>query len=361
MKSLLKTTSMKTQASRLIRLTMAAVTLAAFLAASLSLQAAKPGSGGGGGGGSPTGTIYFYSPPYYGDGLYYSMKADGTQKTPLGLTGNNASPSLLTHGGKRWFLQKLPVSGVDMLGNPRAENFAVREDGVIAVQLTDDPTMHINLDWTPVETASDAIVAGLGRRWNADGTPDVASMGVYVATLHFDAAGNVLGFDGTPEFLVSIGVVDPDGTGHLWWDGYSVSFSPDMSRLVAGHYYTTNGLRIVDVTTGDQTPLISGQAHSPAWSPDGTKIAFAINPTDFPGRIDVVSPDGTGRITVFKARWGYEYLSKPSWSPDSAYIAFQFSVLASWTDEVYRVPVGGGKAVNLTGDISIRALLMGWR
>jgi hypothetical protein len=294
------------------------------------------------------------------------MKGDGTQKSPLGITGT-ASPSRVTHGGNRWFLQKLPVGGVDILGNPRAENFAVREDGAVAVQLTDDPTIHINPDWTPIETAGEAIVAGLGRRWNVDGTPDVTSMGVYVATLRFDADGNVLGLDAPPAFLVSIGVVDPDGTGYLTWDGYGPSFAPDMSRLVVGHYQGGIGLRMIDVATGVETPLVSGWAEQPAWSPDGAKIAFAV-PADFSGRralpprIDVISANGTGRATAFTGSFN-QTLYRPTWSPDSAYLAFRVFSMATypWTDDVYRVSASGGKAINLTEDFSPRAFLMGWR
>ncbi len=51
---------------------------------------------------------------------------------------------------------------------------------------------------------------------------------------------------------------------------------------------------------------------SPAWSPDGTRIAFVAE-----GEITVINADGTGRSGT--GRFG----SEPSWSPDGSRIAFR--------------------------------------
>lgn len=360
MKPQIQTTLMKTQATRLIRSALATATLAAVLITSLSLHAAKPGGGGGGGGSSPSGTIYFYTLPGGESQPAYSMKPDGSQKTALGVEAGTVST--LAHGGKRWFLQRRLVPGEHVVpGYARSEMFAVREDGALTVQLTDDAAASIYLEWTPAETSTDAIIAGVGQRWNLDGTPDLASIGVYSATLRFDADGNVIGLDAPPSFLVSIGIAahEFDGTPvPNTWTG--VSFSPDMTKLVADHYYTSNGLRIVDIATGAETPLVSGWAKYPAWSPNGAKIAFVV-----PGvyeKIDVVSSNGTGRSSIFRAKSASEYFYNPSWSPDSAHIAFTF--WPTWpfdAADVWRVGVNGGSKVNLTQDLSVRAAVLGWR
>jgi hypothetical protein len=352
---------MKTR-TPLIRLALATMTLAALFSSISSIQAAKPP--GGGGSTAPAGTIYYFSPPWGGDGMDYSMKADGTQKTALGISGT-VYPSGLMHGGKRWFLQYREVPGEHIVpGFVRWELFAVREDGTGAVQLTDDAAMMSGLRWTPAENGSEAVIAGSGERWNADGTRDVASLGIYSATLRFDVDGNVIGLDSAPTFLVSVGVV-PDS----YNDGspvsdlfYPVSFSPDMTKLVADHYEGGIGLRIIDIATGVEKPLVSGWANAPAWSPSGTAIAFRV--PVYPERIDVVSPNGTGRASVFKAKPSYaHYLYDPTWSPDSAYLAFEYYTENTWppTVDIYRVAAKGGGAVNLTPDIASRAFLMGWR
>ena len=199
------------------------------------------------------------------------------------------------------------------------------------------------------------MIAGLGRRYNANGTVDPASVGVYVATLRFDANGNVIGLDAPPVFLVSVGVIRASIP-----DAYYFSFSPDMSMLVADHYYSTNGLRIVNVASGAQMQLVSGSANMPAWSPNGAKIAFRVPGNGSGDGIDVVLANGTGRSNLFKARRDSLYI--PAWSPDSAFLAFIYEVQDGFfTRDVYRVSATGGGAVNLTADISASAALMGWR
>ena len=302
------------------------VVLSALLFAAIT-QAAKAG----GSTSTPSGLIYYQSASVSLPGSssqMFSMRADGSQKTALGI--NTGLPSVLTHGGKRWFLRNQAIVGqTNLSGGQRYEAFAVREDGLASVQLTNDPAMGIFLNWTPNETVNGAVVAGLARRWNADGTVDPASIGVYAATLRFDAAGNVMGLDGPPAFLVSNG-------------GSEFSFSSDMTRLVED---SSSGLRIVDVATGVGTVVVADSAreyvHSPAWSPNGSKIVFSVYDryVQGVGRLDTVSPDGTGRATVVKTRSGY--FGSARWSPDSSSVAFIIQNQSFFTTEMYRASVVG--------------------
>jgi TolB protein len=66
----------------------------------------------------------------------------------------------------------------------------------------------------------------------------------------------------------------------------------------------------------------TGSAAFPAWSPDGTHIAFAWQSKQAPngsvhGRLYVMNSDGSGRRLVAAAGWG-----SPAWSPDGSKIAF---------------------------------------
>jgi Tol biopolymer transport system component len=238
----------------------------------------------------------------------------------------------------------------------------VSEDGAVSIQLTDDAAMQLSLDWTPAETAGSAVLAGVGRRWNADGSDDIASMGVYTATLQFDALGNPTGLTAAPSFLVSLGtaIEETDGTIHpdIWTPP---SFSPDMTKLVADRYLVNQGLRIVDVATGAVTELTPGTAEYPEWSPSGAKIAFRVVGIYY-DTIETVSPNGSGRSIIFKGRTG-ERVFKPSWSPDSGHVAVMlFSERTiPWVYDIYRVGAAGGSKVNLTADLSGSAYLAGWR
>jgi Tol biopolymer transport system component len=190
---------------------------------------------------------------------------------------------------------------------------------------------------------------------------DLASLGVYTATLGFDANGNATGLDTPPAFLLSVGITEYiEGEGFYPDATYGVSFSPDMTKLAVDHLETGLGWRIFDPTTGVQTTIVTGFADAPAWSPDGGKLAFRVRGAA--DRIDVVSANGSGRITPFKAARN-DYLDAPQWSPDSAHLVFDVYSERTWppTFDIYRVPATGGGAINLTKDIGGEVGLLGWR
>ena len=137
---------------------------------------------------------------------------------------------------------------------------------------------------------------------------------------------------------------DADGTGHVYLvdpDGgkperlplqervRELDWAPDGSRFAAtGAEFSRTQLGVAGLTDGALTPLTPetevGQLRtSPAWSPDGHLIAFAVTettgePSD--PSIHVMRPDGTGvrRITECDATTcppGYRDLGA-DWSPD---------------------------------------------
>ena len=112
--------------------------------------------------------------------------SSGSDETQLGFWGHFNVPSRALHNGHRWFLtwpesdpiQYMPNGGIVQ------ETWAVRSDGasggsgVVSVQLTDDPSLHLyNATWMP----GDSGVAWIGRRFDEGG--NVVEMGLYTATL----------------------------------------------------------------------------------------------------------------------------------------------------------------------------------
>jgi len=112
------------------------------------------------------------------------------------------------------------------------------------------------------------------------------------------------------------------------------------------HEYGLRGFDIcvMNADGSDQVNLTreSASGHSPAWSPDGTRIAFASN-RDGNGEIYVMNADGSGqtRLTDNPAAEAF-----PAWSPDGSRIAF-----VSGRDgnlEVYVMNADGSGQTNLT-------------
>jgi hypothetical protein len=117
---------------------------------------------------------------------------------------------------------------------------------------------------------------------------------------------------------------------------YNPAWSPDGSRiafdsLVSGEsdVYTisSDGLGAPDNITTD----LAGSATQPDWSPDGSKIGF-----QYGSGVYVSNPDGTGKVSA-----GFTG-GEPAWSPDGTRFAFSRFIN----------PPGGMTVVDTTGPFS---------
>ena len=97
--------------------------------------------------------------------------------------------------------------------------------------------------------------------------------------------------------------------------------TPAGSALFVANTDGTNARSIVD---HERSPIPYARLDVPQWSPDGTRIAFALEPPDAPDtwRIHIVNADGTGLRELSRdPRQRSE--GHPSWSPDGTRVAFQ--------------------------------------
>jgi hypothetical protein len=320
--------------------------------------AGKPG--GGGGLPPPTGTIFFVDGSYDGstDG-WGSMDPTGANRTVLPRMFGDARASRRLHGGRRWFLASEVVAGEPGFGGSsvRRDVFAVRDDGALRVRLTADPTLQCwGPQWGPDEDASGATVSLFARRWTGTTASDsvvAGSWGLHVAHLSFDGAGDVVGLDGTPAYLVSLGTHGtlPDAWTHAW--------SSDMTKVVVQSRAAAT-IRVVEVATGAVTPLGPGQ--EPDWSPDGSRIAYVrlLEGSRPSWALQTVNPNGSGLATVLSVRQRVsagtsQHVNFPRWSPDGGYLAYQYTFEDNgfrWTRYVYRVAANGTGITNLTPEVA---------
>jgi len=102
--------------------------------------------------------------------------------------------------------------------------------------------------------------------------------------------------------------------------------SPDGRHIVYQSSRGTRGLDLFlyDVDEGTRTRLTyvgTGVAYDPAWSPDGTRIAFVSNQQG-PDQVFVVERVFGNPRTVQLTRNEWEWDKHPSYSPDGRYIVF---------------------------------------
>ena len=132
----------------------------------------------------------------------------------------------------------------------------------------------------------------------------------------------------------------PATYGHPAWspDGTKIAFHSDRDGNFEIYVMNSDGSGVTRVTNNAALDGV------PVWSPDGTKIAFASS-RDGRNEIYVMSSDGSG---VTRASSEQEEEQQPSWSPDGTRIAF-ISARAGQYD-VYVMNADGSGITRLTND-----------
>lgn len=131
---------------------------------------------------------------------------------------------------------------------------------------------------------------------------------------------------------------------------HSPAFSPDGHRLAFVRESGGNAEIYVANADGSNVRRLTrspGGDYTPAWSPDGASIAFASNRGGL-FRIFVMRADGTHVRLVAPHRSGGGGSYTPAWSPDGSWIAFSSSFETPENPELYRVHPDGTGLQRLT-------------
>ena len=154
-------------------------------------------------------------------------------------------------------------------------------------------------------------------------------------------------------------VMNADGSAAapLGVEGTAPRWSPDGERIL---FNAAGMITVVRADGTDLRPITSGG--SAAWSPDGTRIAFArvdrsrcvadlFCPTD----LYAIAPDGSGQTRLVSSANASDQLGSPAWSPDGTRIAYTRSCcfLGPNASGLYVVGVAGGLAQRVSSTPSV--------
>lgn len=203
-----------------------------------------------------------------------------------------------------------------------------------------------------------------GPRGNEDFTPSWSPDGQLIAfasNRHGNPDIYVMNTDGSRVVQLTRNPFARLDLLHSAWDGMP-AWSPDSTHIVfassrdnmavsyvALNLYKMNidGSNVVQLT-GPGT--IIGTEQSPAWSPDGSQIAFQSNASGIVSAdIYVMNADGTNilQLTNDTADDGL-----PAWSPDGSQIAFQSNASGTTTKDIYVMNTDGTNILQLTNGTS---------
>ena len=183
------------------------------------------------------------------------------------------------------------------------------------------------------------------------------------------AAGGRIAFVSTRDGNGEIYVMNADGsnpqrlTHNARWDG-SPAWSPDGTQIAYYTHLTEQAWAIMVMNADGSNPrqLTEGNTCgcAPFWSPDGSQIVFTVDLTPTPtcetrsGEIAMINADGSGYhlLTENDANDLYS-----PWSPDGAHILFHSD--RDGDEELYMMDADGGNVQQVT-DNTFKDVMPAW-
>jgi len=237
---------------------------------------------------------------------------------------------------------------------------ALRQDFIVIGRVVDGDAGSYRVEYELFDLAKQERLLGFAMTARANAMRDVAHQ---VADAVYE---KILGVPGA--FWTRIAYITAAGTGNATRyalmvadsDGWnpqvvvrsdepllSPAWSPDGRKLAYVSFETGNSaIFIQDIVTGGRERVsgFRGINSGPAFSPDGSKLALTLSRS---GNPEIYVMDlGSKALTQITNQFGID--TAPVWSPDGASIYFTSD--RGGQPQVYQAPAGGGGATRVTFD-----------